>query len=146
MVRRVMSDCGIEPDRIDLSGWVSPADHLAQYGQIDIALDTYPYHGTTTTCEAMWMGVPVVTQAGNTHVSRVGVSLLSNVGLAELIAETSEQYKQIALGLAADLPRLAELRASQRRRMQDSPLMDADRFARDMEKAYRTMWRTWCAS
>jgi len=143
-VRELMSEAGIERDRLELLGWVSSSEHLAQYRRVDIALDSHPYHGTTTTCEALWMGVPVVSLAGDTHVSRVGVSLLSNVGLTELAAQTPEQYVRIAANLAADLPRLAELRRTLRARMQASPLMDAARFARDVEAAYRRMWRDWC--
>ena len=145
-IRQVMSDSGIEPDRVDLLAWVAPAEHLAQYHRIDIALDTYPYHGTTTTCESLWMGVPVITLAGQSHVSRVGVSLLTNIGLPELIAQTPEKYIQIAADLAADVARLAALRSTLRDRMRNSVLLDADRFARNIEAAYRTMWRTWCAS
>jgi predicted O-linked N-acetylglucosamine transferase (SPINDLY family) len=92
------------------------------------------------------MGVPVVSLAGRNQVSRVGVSLLTNVGLPELIADTPEQYIQIAVDLAGDIPRLSELRRTLRPRMQGSPLMDPPRFARDMEAAYRRMWRTWCAT
>jgi len=151
-VRRVMADAGIEPQRLELLGFVPSAAHLAQYGHVDIALDTYPYHGTTTTCESLWMGVPVVSLAGDSHVSRVGVSLLTSVGLRldgalrgpELIAQTPEQYVQVAVDLANDLPRLAELRRTLRPRMQASPLMDAPAFARDVEAAYRAMWRDWC--
>ena len=113
---------------------------------MDIALDTFPYHGTTTTCEAMWMGVPVVSLAGQRHVSRVGVSLLNNVGLPELVANTPEEYVRIAVDLANDLPRLQELRSTLRQRMEQSPLMDAPRFARNVEAAYRQMWRKWCAT
>jgi predicted O-linked N-acetylglucosamine transferase (SPINDLY family) len=135
----------IAADRLVLHDWIdSRRGHLALYDQVDIALDSYPYHGTTTTCEAMWMGVPVITLAGTDHRSRVGVSLMSNVGLPELIAQTPEQYVQIAADLANDLPRLAELRRTLRSRMQASPLMDAPRFARNVEAAYRQMWRTWC--
>ncbi|HZK81184.1 MAG TPA: hypothetical protein VFC46_08965, partial [Humisphaera sp.] len=119
--------------------------HLAVYREIDIALDSFPYTGVTTTCEAMWMGVPVVTLAGTAHVSRVGVSLLSNVGLPELIATTPERYLAIAAELAADRPRLAELRRSLRQRMLESPLMDGPGFARDVEATYRHAWRRWCA-
>jgi predicted O-linked N-acetylglucosamine transferase (SPINDLY family) len=143
-VQQVMGDAGIEPHRLDLHGWMSAAGHILLYGQVDIALDTYPYHGTTTTCEAMWMGVPVVTLAGQSHVSRVGVSLLSNVGLPELIAQTPEQYVQIAVDLAKDLPRLIQLRSTLRQRMEKSPLMDAAAFAKGIEGAYRMMWRKWC--
>jgi predicted O-linked N-acetylglucosamine transferase (SPINDLY family) len=108
---------------------------------VDIALDTFPYHGTTTTCEALWMGVPVVTLAGQTHASRVGVSLLSNLGHPEWIATSPEGYVKIAVELAGDLPRLAQLRSTLRGRMEASPLMDAPGFAREIEAAYREMWR-----
>jgi predicted O-linked N-acetylglucosamine transferase (SPINDLY family) len=124
----------------------APGDHLALYGRVDIALDTFPYHGTTTTCEALWMGVPVVTRAGETHASRVGVSLLTNAGVAELVATSDESYVEVATTLARDFPRLAGLRATLRERMAASPLMDGPLFARNLEGAYRQMWRTWCAN
>jgi len=92
------------------------------------------------------MGVPVVTRAGASHVSRVGVSLLSAVGLPDLVANDADHYVQIAVDLAANPSRLAELRASLRMRMQQSPLMDAAAFARDVEAAYREMWRRWCVA
>jgi predicted O-linked N-acetylglucosamine transferase (SPINDLY family)/predicted SAM-dependent methyltransferase len=114
--------------------------HLGRYGEIDIALDTFPYHGTTTTCEALWMGVPVITLAGRAHVSRVGVSLLHQVGLEELVAQDAEQYLDLAQALAQDSARLAQLRAGMRERMRASPLVDASGFARSLEKAYRDMW------
>ncbi len=117
----------------------SLSDHFKSYHEIDIALDTFPYHGTTTTCDALWMGVPVVTLAGNTHVSRVGVSLLNAVGLPELVADSPEQYVSVAVELAADLPRLASLRASMRDRMSRSPLMDARSLAAALEAAFRDM-------
>jgi predicted O-linked N-acetylglucosamine transferase (SPINDLY family) len=140
------ADLGVAPGRLDLRGrLLNPIEHLATYGEIDIALDTFPYHGTTTTCEALWMGVPVVTLAGKSHVCRVGVSLLSSVGLADLIAQTPEQYIEIAARLASDLPRLSEIRAGLRARMSASPLMDAPSFARDVEAAYRAVWKKWCA-
>ena len=91
------------------------------------------------------MGVPVVTLAGRTHATRVGASLLSNVGLTELIAGSAGDYVKTAGALAADVPRLAELRSTLRERMASSPLMDAPRFARNVEHAYREMWRAWCA-
>jgi protein O-GlcNAc transferase len=143
-LRESASTAGIPADRLDLCGWLSPVDHLARYSRIDIALDTYPYHGTTTTCEALWMGVPVITLAGSVHLSRVGVSLLSNAGLPELIAQSPEDYVSIATELAGDLPRLADLRRTLRQRMETSPLMDAAQFARDVESAYRAVWRRWC--
>jgi predicted O-linked N-acetylglucosamine transferase (SPINDLY family) len=136
---------GIDASRLNLRGPERDhAAHLALYGEMDIALDTYPYHGTTTTCDALWMGVPVITLAGQTHVSRVGVSLLSNVGLPELVATTPDQYVQIAVDLARDRGRMDTLRRGMRARMLASPLMDAPRFARDVEGAYRQMWRNWC--
>jgi predicted O-linked N-acetylglucosamine transferase (SPINDLY family) len=92
------------------------------------------------------MGVPVVSLAGESHVARVGVSLLTNVGLPELIAQTPEQYVRIAAELADDLPRLTELRRTLRPRMQSSPLMDGPQFARDVEAAYRQMWKNWTAT
>ena len=144
--RTLLEKSGIARERVELMGRVpTAAEHLAAYGRVDIALDTHPYHGTATTCEALWMGVPVVTLAGRTHVSRVGVSLLRNAGLPELIAESDEEYIRIAVKLAGEIPRLAELRATLRARMAASPLMDGPRFARDVEHAYREMWRAWCA-
>ena len=120
------------------------AAYLATFGNIDISLDPFPYHGTATTCESLWMGVPVVSLAGQTHVSRVGVSLLSTVGLKDFIASTPEQYVDIASAAANDTVRLAELRVGMRARMKHSPLMDAAVFARDVEAAYRKMWIDWC--
>ena len=146
-VRKVFQEAGIGPERLELVGMVqSTMGHLALYNRMDIALDPYPYHGTSSTLEAFWMGVPVVTLAGKMHVSRVGVSLLNNVGLPELVARTEEEYVQIAVGLAKDLPRLTHLHETLRARMKQSPLMDAPRFARNVEAAYRAMWRKWCAT
>jgi predicted O-linked N-acetylglucosamine transferase (SPINDLY family) len=137
----------IDVSRLDLRGWQPDhQSHLGLFGETDIALDTFPYHGTTTTCEALWMGVPVITLAGQTHVSRVGVSLLSNVGLPELIANSTNEYERLAVELAKDPERLNRLRLGMRERMLGSPLMDAAQFARDIEAAYRRMWRSWCES
>jgi predicted O-linked N-acetylglucosamine transferase (SPINDLY family) len=146
-VRQILGEAGIDAERLELRGYErAHDDHLALYQRLDVALDTFPYHGTTTTCEALWMGVPVVTLTGKTHASRVGVSLLNNIGLSELIANTTEEYVRLAVELAGELPRLSELRSTLRQRMEGSPLMDAPRFARDIEAAYRTMWRRWCNS
>jgi len=120
----------------------SQLDHLARYNNIDIALDPFPYNGTTTTCDALWMGTPVVALAGKTHVSRVGVSQLTNIGLPELIAADTVAYVDIAVALANDLPRLAQLRSSLRERMKVSPLMDSARFTRNLEHAFQEMWLT----
>jgi predicted O-linked N-acetylglucosamine transferase (SPINDLY family) len=137
---------GISSDRIEmLSRIPDQHQHLEFYRRIDLALDTYPYHGTTTTCEALWMGVPVVSLAGQTHVSRVGVSLLSCVGLPELIAQTPQEFVSIAAQLATNPSRLTSLRNGLRSQMKSSPLVDGRRFAANIEAAYRQMWRTWCA-
>jgi predicted O-linked N-acetylglucosamine transferase (SPINDLY family) len=109
-------------------------------------LDPFPFNGMTTTCDALWMGVPALTLPGEMPASRAGLSLLSTVGLREFVASSEEDYVRIAVELAGDLPRLAELRATLRARMQASPLMDAPRFARNVEAAYRSMWRAWCAT
>ena len=138
---RVLSEMQVGRERVTLMG-PKPlqAEHLACYREIDIALDTFPYHGTTTTCDAMWMGVPVITLAGEVHLSRVGVSLLRNVGLPELIADSPEQYIRIAIDLAKDSSRLQQLRGTLRQRMRVSPICDAKPFVRDLEAAYRNMW------
>jgi protein O-GlcNAc transferase len=132
---------GIAAGRVELCGpEPSVAGHLARYANVDIALDTFPYHGTTTTCEALWMGVPVVTLAGGAHVSRVGVSLLSNVGLAELVATSRDGYIRVAADLAGDLTRLRELRMGLRAAMRCSPLMEETRFVAAFESTCREMW------
>lgn len=117
---------------------------LAAYGDIDIALDPFPYNGTTTTCEALWMGVPVVTLVGDRHAARVGYSLLQSVGVPELAAGGEETYVELAAGLAADRARLAAYRQSLRQRVAASPLCDPLRFARAMEAAFREMWTDAC--
>jgi len=134
----------INPDRIELIGGRPRLQYLELYRRIDLGLDTFPYNGHTTSLDSFWMGVPVITLVGQTVVGRAGLSQLTNLGLPELIARTPEQYVRIAAALAQDLPRLAELRRTLRARMQASPLMDAPRFARNIEAAYRQMWRNWC--
>jgi protein O-GlcNAc transferase len=139
-----LAERGVAADRIELVGWLPEREHLALYDRVDIALDPFPYNGTTTTCEALWMGVPVVTLRGDRHAARVGASLLTQIGLSDLIADSPEAYMEIAVALAGDLARLADLRRSLRPRMAASPLCDAPAFARKVEAAYRTMWRRWC--
>jgi predicted O-linked N-acetylglucosamine transferase (SPINDLY family) len=135
---------GVNPQRVSFVGWAPVAAHFERYHSIDIALDTFPFGGGTTTCDALWMGVPVVSLAGKTALSRAGLSILSNVGLQELVADTPDQYVRLGVSLANDLPRLKELHSTLRQQMQASPLMDAPRFARNVEAAYRQMWRNWC--
>jgi predicted O-linked N-acetylglucosamine transferase (SPINDLY family) len=135
----------ISAQRVELGGRLPRWEYLRLYQRIDIGLDPFPCNGMTTTCDALWMGVPVLTLPGEMPVSRAGLSLLSTVGLADLAASSEEDYVRIAAELAENLPRLAELRATLRARMQASPLMDAPRFARNVEAAYRQMWERWCS-
>jgi protein O-GlcNAc transferase len=144
-VRDLLKQRGIDPGRLEFVGKMPLAEYLALYQRIDVALDPFPCVGGTTTCDALWMGVPVVTLAGKQAVGRGGVSLLRNIGLPELIAQAPEQYLQIAAELASDRSRLEELHRTLRVRMRASPLMDAERFARAFEAAYRQIWREWCA-
>ena len=144
VAQKMLTEADVDPNRLQFVLRVSPRQYFEQYRQIDIALDPFPYGGGTTTCDALWMGVPVVSLAGQTAVSRAGLSILSNIGLPELVAHTPEQYVQIAADLARDLPRLQQIRAGLRTRMQSSPLMDAAGFARELEQAYRQIWQRWC--
>jgi protein O-GlcNAc transferase len=137
---------GVAPERVELDArLVSVADHLRLYHQIDIALDPFPYNGTTTTCEALWMGVPVVTLAGRSHVARVGASLLTHLGATEWIATSPDDYITRAAALAGDPVALAGIRAGLRPRLQNSPWCDAPGFARELTSALRAMWRRKCA-
>ena len=132
---------GLPLERVRLVGYVADAyGHLDAYQHIDVALDTYPYHGTTTTCDALWMGLPVVTLAGPSHVSRVGVGLLERVGLGELVASTEDDYVALAVALGGDPERLRELRASARARLASSTLLDGSRMAAAFARALRRAW------
>jgi predicted O-linked N-acetylglucosamine transferase (SPINDLY family) len=144
VVHQRLERAGIEPERIRLVGKKPMSEYFTLYDHIDIALDTFPFGGGTTTCDALWMGVPVVSLVGKTAVGRTGLSILSNVGLPELAAQSEDEYVRIAVELANDLPRLNNLRETLRPRMELSPLMDAPRFVRNIEAAYRQMWQTWC--
>jgi predicted O-linked N-acetylglucosamine transferase (SPINDLY family) len=136
---------GIARERVELVEPRPWPEYVRLFERIDMALDPFPCNGMTTTCHALWMGAPVVTLAGTTAISRAGSSLLHAIGLPEWIAHNEEDYIRIAAEWAADWPRLAQLRRTLRTRMQSSPLMDAPRFARNMEGAFRTMWQRWCA-
>lgn len=145
-VLHAFAERGVDAGRIELIGWqADPGDHLRLYGRIDLALDPFPYNGTTTTCEALWMGVPVLTVRGDRHAARVGGSLLAQVGLDSFVTESRGDYIARAAALAAAPAELAAIRENLRARMAGSPLCDAAAFARDIEAAYRTMWRDWCA-
>lgn len=136
---------GIEQQRIILKGLsATTVEHLSEYNNIDIALDTFPYNGTTTTCEALWMGVPVLTLTGNTHANCVGKSILLAVGLTEWVAETIDDYVNRAVLLSSAPESLAQLRIDLRGKMQASVLCDGKSFANKMENAYRDMWQEIC--
>ncbi len=137
---------GIAPERVKILGQMDPAAHLRLYEQVDIALDTYPYHGTTTTCEALWMGVPVITLVGQCHASRVGLSLLGRLGLEFFVTSSPAEYVAKATVLAGKAEALSRIRASMRNRMAVSTLCDAKKFVGHVEVAYRKMWRRWCSS
>jgi predicted O-linked N-acetylglucosamine transferase (SPINDLY family) len=135
---------GIAAARVAFADKRSRPEYLKLYHQVDLCLDPLPYNGHTTGLDAFWMGVPTVTMPGRTAVGRAGWSQLCNLDLKELAAETTEAYVALAAGLAGDLPQLRELRRTLRQRMSQSPLMDSRRFARNVELAYRQMWRRWC--
>jgi predicted O-linked N-acetylglucosamine transferase (SPINDLY family) len=136
---------GIAPPRVDFSDRLVRSEYMKLYHRIDLALDPFPCNGHTTSLDAFWMGVPTVTLVSTKSAfGRAGWSQLCNLGLQELAADSPEKYVELASRLAADLPRLQEYRNTLRQRMLQSPLMDADRFARHMEQAYRQMWRRWC--
>ncbi len=140
MIQQAFAKLGVAPERLELRGQDrSLSDHLTRYGDIDIGLDPFPYNGTTTTCEALWMGVPVVVLEGNTHAGRVGVSLMTNLGLPEFIGHGVEEYIAVAVRWATDLERLAGVRLGLRARMAASPLIDAKGFTGNLEQAYLTM-------
>ena len=137
---------GIGGERLQLRSDLPPGQgYLDIYGEIDIALDTFPWSGHTTSCEALWMGVPVITLYGKSHAGRMCASVLAGMGLSHLTARTPDDYVRIATALSGDLDALEQMRAGLRARMAASPLCDGHAFARKIEAAYREMWRTWCA-
>jgi predicted O-linked N-acetylglucosamine transferase (SPINDLY family) len=139
-IRTAFEQRGITPQRLRfITPTATRFDYLELYNGVDIALDPFPYNGVTTTADALWMGVPVISLAGQMSVSRQGVRFLRSIGLADLLADTPDQYVTVASSLAGDLKRLAELRAELRERMKASPLMDARRLTCDLEAAYRRM-------
>lgn len=136
---------GVDAERIELDGVrLSKESHLALYNRVDLCLDPFPYNGTTTTCDALWMGVPVVTLAGKSHVARVGLSLVSHLGFPEWAVETPDAYVAKCRELTRDLPGLARLRLRLREQMRQSPICDAPRFVGYLEAAFRDLWRRWC--
>lgn len=143
-VQQQMGRAGVDPARISVVNKRPRYDYLAMHHEIDIALDSFPFNGHTTVCDALWMGVPSVMLEGATYASRFGGSALVNLGLTDLIAHSRQQYVERAVALASDGQRLAELRATLRDRLAASSLVDAADFSRRAEAAYRQMWRAWC--
>jgi predicted O-linked N-acetylglucosamine transferase (SPINDLY family) len=135
---------GFGPETVEFLGRQKRWQYLESLAACDICLDTFPYNGCTTTCDSLWMGTPVVTLVGETHVSRVGFSFLSQVGLAKLAAQTPVQYVETAVVLANDRQRLREIRTGLRERMWQSPLTNANQVTRAYEQALRGIWTTWC--
>ena len=135
-VCRALRDAGVDPPRLSFIGFLPLDRYLAQYNQIDIALDPFPYAGGTTSFDALWMGVPVVSLVGGTAVSRSGLSILSSAGLRELAVRSVDDYHRTVIGLARDTVRLSTLRAELRDRLSTSPAMNARQFAREIETAY----------
>jgi protein O-GlcNAc transferase len=146
LASETLEKAGVARGRVEFVGMQSRSDYLATYHRIDVCLDCVPYNGHTTSLDAFWMGVPVVTLVGPTIVGRAGLSQAKNLGLDELVATEAEQFVAIAAGLADDLPRLATLRRELRGRMQRSPLMDSPRFTRALEAAFREAWRSYCVA
>jgi predicted O-linked N-acetylglucosamine transferase (SPINDLY family) len=135
---------GIEPTRLQFAPRCLRDEYRKLYDRIDICLDPLPYNGITTTCDGLWMGVPVISLAGSTAAGRAGASILANIGLSELATDDADKFVNLAVSLAGDFPRRTELRRTLRGRMERSPMMDGAGFARNMESAYRQMWTEWC--
>lgn len=135
---------GTDPDRVSIRGREAIVDYFTAIGNVDIALDTFPYNGGTTTFDTLWMGVPVVVQLGDRGVARSGYSVMQSLQMPELIAAGADEYVAINLRFAGDARWRSELRRTLRQRLAGSPLMDVVRFVADLEAGYRQMWRTWC--
>ncbi len=143
-VRLEFAQLGIVPEQVELRGSSPHREFMAEYNQIDLVLDPFPYSGGLTTCEALWMGVPTVTLPGETFASRHSTSHLSNVGLADWVARDLEDYVALAVAKASDLDGLANLRVGLRARAKASPLCDAAQFGRNLGTAVRHAWAEWC--
>ena len=144
-VCETLEKSGVERERVEFVDFQSRDQYLTTYGRIDIALDTLPYPGHTTSLDAYWMGVPVVTLVGDSVVGRAGLSLASNLKLLDWVAREPSEFVRIATHFAAEPAQLATLRGELRQRLQSSPLMDAAGFARHLQAAYRQAWRAYCA-
>ena len=145
-VKEILAESGVAESRVEFVWRTSRVEYLRNYHRIDLCLDTLSYNGSTTACDSLWMGVPIVTLPGNTACGRVGMSTMVNVGLPALVARTPADFVRIAVDWAGDAGRLAHWRRGLREQMRNSPIMDRARFAADVEGAYRQMWRLWCES
>src|ERR1019366_8161160 len=143
--RAMFQQRGVSDAQLEIIGWVSFREYLENFGRVDIALDPFPWNGHTTTCHSLWMGVPVVSLAGITALSRAGISVMGNLGMAgDWGAQSPSDYVAIAQSWAKNPTQMAEIRANLRQRMQRSPLLDAPGFTTGFEKALRDLWRRWC--
>jgi predicted O-linked N-acetylglucosamine transferase (SPINDLY family) len=146
-VRQMLERAGVPSNQLQLLPKASTRrDYMARFNAVDICLDTFPFNGITTTCDALWMGTPVVTLAGVQHVARAGVSLLTAAGHPEWIAPDHSEYVKTAVGLGSDLKNLSRLRSDLRSQFSNSCIVDGPSYARRLEEAFRTMWRAWCKS
>jgi predicted O-linked N-acetylglucosamine transferase (SPINDLY family) len=145
-VRALFAEGGIAASRLEFVPRASQREFLHRFDKLDIGLDPFPYNGHTSTLDALWMGVPVVTLAGPTAVGRAGLSILTNIGMPGMVAESYEEYVSLAVRLAGDASRLEQLRPELRRRVLAAPLADAKQYTADVEAAFRGMWREWCGT
>jgi len=135
---------GVAADRLVILGSLPVLEYFDAYNRADVCLDPFPFNGGTTGFDSIWMGVPFVTLRGDALHSRAGSNILKYVGLSDLVADTQSEYVEKAVALTRDLSLLRGYRANLRQRMQDSPLMDCEGFARGLENAFRGMWKNWC--
>lgn len=143
-IRGSFQSYGIDPSRLEMHGQQNFAGYQLSHHRIDLLLDSFPVNGHTVSCHALWMGIPFVSLAGKSYRSRLGASVLHNMGMTAQSADSIEDYERKAIALAGDRERLATLRLTLRQRMRESPICDARGFAREVEAAYRAMWRRWC--
>jgi protein O-GlcNAc transferase len=136
----------VSADRLIFRKATDMQTYLRLMERSDMALDPFPFNGGTTTCHSLWMGAPVITLAGDRHASRMGLSMMTAIGLPEFVAYTPQDYVRIAVEFANDLPRLQEIRAGMRDRLKSSPLLDAAGYTRELEAKFRTVWKKWCDS
>ena len=146
VVKKRFAEFGVLAGRLDFRRSTGIQPYLKLLTESDMTLDPFPFNGGTTTCHSLWMGAPVVTLAGDRHASRMGLCMMTAIGLPEFVAHTPDEYVQIAVRFANDLPKLREIRAGMRERLKASPLLDAPTYTRNLETAYRTAWRKWCGS